>query len=183
MDQRDRGPALREGEDIRRVGDVSSGLFTGYFLLGEDGRAAEVAGGLRGGERELYEGILLWRRGDAAAAAARLRPLLAADPVRREFWNWWFAYVAFDARLDAEAIAAAERFEASATFALAPWRGWGLARLQVRQAEAHVRLGDRAAALATLDRLLARWKRADPGLPLLAEARALRERLAPAPGR
>ena len=33
-------------------------------------------------------------------------------------------------------------------------------------------------ALALVDLQLARWKRADPDLPLLAEARALRARLA-----
>ncbi|MBI5066792.1 MAG: protein kinase [Deltaproteobacteria bacterium] len=183
MDQRDRRPALAMAEGIRQTGETRQGLFTGYFLLGEDRRAAESAVGLRGYDRELYEGILLWRRGDAVAAAARLRPLLSADPNRRDFWSWWFSYVAFDAHLDAEAIAAADRFEASRYYALVPWRGWGLARLQVRKAEAQARLGDRAAALATVDRLLDRWKQADPDLPLLAEARALRRRLASAPGR
>jgi hypothetical protein len=45
------------------------------------------------------------------------------------------------------------------------------------KAQAHERLGEREKAIATVDRLLAAWKRADPDLPRLAEAKALRARL------
>ncbi len=39
-------------------------------------------------------------------------------------------------------------------------------------------MGDRDGARETVDALLAAWKRADPDLPYLAEARALRARIA-----
>jgi tetratricopeptide (TPR) repeat protein len=49
----------------------------------------------------------------------------------------------------------------------------------VLRARAHERLGRPADALKDLDRLLALWKNAEPGLPLHAEAKAMRARLAP----
>lgn len=45
------------------------------------------------------------------------------------------------------------------------------------------RLGDRARALELLDRLVRLWRRADPGAPMVGEARALHARLAAAGGR
>jgi serine/threonine-protein kinase len=47
----------------------------------------------------------------------------------------------------------------------------------VTRARAHEKLGRKAEALKDLDRLLALWKDAEPGLPLHAEARAMRARL------
>ena len=58
------------------------------------------------------------------------------------------------------------------------WRGEGLAKALYWSALAHDRLGERAKALEKLDRLLVAWRRADPDLALLGEARALRRRLA-----
>ena len=49
-------------------------------------------------------------------------------------------------------------------------------------ARAHARLGDRTKALLRLDQLLRILERADPDLPRLAEARALRRELAPGAG-
>jgi hypothetical protein len=46
-----------------------------------------------------------------------------------------------------------------------------------KKAEAQERMGDRAAAAATTERLLGWWKKADPDLPLLAETRALCRKL------
>jgi hypothetical protein len=46
-------------------------------------------------------------------------------------------------------------------------------------AQAYERTGDRTRALERVDALLRRWDRADADLPALAEARALRKRLAP----
>jgi hypothetical protein len=64
---------------------------------------------------------------------------------------------------------------------LAAWfqelRLWGLARLLYKKAEAQERMGDRAAAAATTERLLGWWTKADPDLPLLVETRALCRKL------
>jgi tetratricopeptide (TPR) repeat protein len=52
------------------------------------------------------------------------------------------------------------------------------ARSLYHEAAALDRLGEREEARRAVDRLLRLWDRADPDLPLLAEARALRQRLA-----
>jgi hypothetical protein len=44
-------------------------------------------------------------------------------------------------------------------------------------ARSHLALGERAPAVAALDRLEAAWAGAEPGAPLLAEAGALRRAL------
>ena len=51
-------------------------------------------------------------------------------------------------------------------------------RAQLVRARAYEQLGKCDEAIAELDRLLARWRRADPDLPLVVEARAMRARLA-----
>jgi hypothetical protein len=48
------------------------------------------------------------------------------------------------------------------------------------EAELLERLGERDAALDVADRLMRLWRRADPDLPHLAEAKALQRRLAAA---
>jgi tetratricopeptide (TPR) repeat protein len=177
MNERDHGPALREAEAIRADGLFGDGLFTGYAILGEDRLAAEIAAqGLTPADRELYAALASWRRGEHGPALERLRKLIDTDPNQRPFWCWWLAYIAFDARRDAEAIAAADEYENSRT-QVWPWRNWGLARLLYKKAEAQERMGDRAAAAATAERLLGWWKKADPDLPLLAETRALCRKL------
>ena len=75
----------------------------------------------------------------------------------------------------AEGIAAVEEFERGPGNI---WRGWRLAELLLGKARAHERLGEPEKAIATVDRLLAGWKHADPDLPRLAEAKALRAHLA-----
>jgi len=177
MNERDHGAALQEAEAIRADGLFADGLITGYLFMGEDRLAAEVAaGGLEPIALESYEAIAAWRRGDSGAAMARLEKLAARDPNSRKFWNWWLAYIAFDARRDAEAIAATTVYE-NARDQVSVWRSWGLARLLYKKAIAQERMGDRAGAKATVERLLGWWTKADPDLPMLAETRALCRKL------
>jgi len=177
MNERDRGAALHEAEAIRADGLFGDGLFTGYLYLGEDRLAAEVAEGDLGPiARQGYEALTAWRRGKSGEAIDRLGKLVARDPSQRTFWNWWLAYVAFDARRDAEAVAATTVYE-NAREQVSVWRGWGLARLLFNKAEAQERMGDRTGAQATIERLLGWWTKADPDLPLLAETRALCRKL------
>jgi hypothetical protein len=58
-----------------------------------------------------------------------------------------------------------------------PYRPALLPRGLLHAALAHERLGDREKARARVDDFLRRWRRADPDLPMLAEAKALRRRL------
>jgi hypothetical protein len=81
---------------------------------------------------------------------------------------------------DAEGAAALERARAMR------WSGsvgeqhpWLDPQALLLLAGAKERLGDRQAALDAVDALLRNWDRADPDLPGLADARAMRKRLAP----
>jgi tetratricopeptide (TPR) repeat protein len=124
--------------------------------------------------RRLHGAVVTWKHGDPVAALEQIRALEADARGKLEF-VWWHAFIAFDAGQYAESIAMTEEFERS--MHLNPWRAGGIAELLHRKALAHERLGDRDAARATAGRLLDRWTRADPDLPLLAETRALCRKL------
>jgi len=177
MNERNHAAALREGEIFRGWNFGAGWLFTGYLIMGEDRLAAEV---VQGSDeplvRDLYPALVAWRRGDHATAIDAIRSIMANRPDDRTFLSWWIAYVAFDAGRDAEAIAATTVYE-NAFEQISAWRGWGLARLLYKKAEAQERMGDRAGAAATTERLLGWWTKADPDLPLLAETRALCRKL------
>jgi len=148
-------------------------------LAGDVTHAAELARRLPSGSLAAaqYQALVAWRQGDPA----RAQGLLAAAE-RREPWP---AEGLFPSFLAAEVAAAEgdhhEVLAASARFRqLWPrgyWYGWGSSRLLYLTASAHAALGERAAARADLDRLLARLRRADRDLPLLRDARALSRRL------
>jgi tetratricopeptide (TPR) repeat protein len=177
VNERDQGPALREAAAIQKGGKAVDRLYSGLFLLGDDRGAEEVASkGLDSWDRDLKLGLEAWHRGDFDAAVARIQDVVRRDARRRGPASWWLAYVAFDARQDTVAIAATEDYERDQG-QCDPWRSWGLARLLYKKALARERMGDLAAAAATTERLLGWWTKADPDLPLLAEARAACRRL------
>jgi len=169
--------ALREAREVMRLGPAMvQWLAPGVLLLGDEELAAEAARHIKfEGLSSLYDGLLAWRHGNAQGALEILRPLRP----RRSDWfrvylDYWVARVAFDARHDAEGIASVEQFEHRPA---GLWRAWRRAELLLWKAQAHERLGEPEEAMATVDRLLAGWKHADPDLPRLAEAKALRARL------
>jgi tetratricopeptide (TPR) repeat protein len=169
------GKALALDEaDIRR--GLPGSQFTCWYLkVGQDREAARAAARVTDpDERRLYDALLAWRRKDVTTALEGLRTLDQV-PTRNPWVVWWHAYVAHDAGEDAEAIAATDRFEVVKGFN--PATGGEAAELLYRKALSQERLGDREAAKATIERLLGWWKRADPDLPLLAEAKALCRRL------
>jgi hypothetical protein len=84
------------------------------------------------------------------------------------------ANVAWESRRDLETVTAVE------TLRTAPgglWRSSAYPQSLYLAALAHERLGNRAKALETVDRLLGNWTRPDPDLPYVADARALKARL------
>ena len=178
-DERDPQPALREVARLRAKGGRGMHVFYVVLpLLGDDRGAAEAGAKTGSGswDRALHEAITVWRRGDSDASIGQLQAVAAREAWRRHLANWWLAYVAFDARRDDLAIRASEEYERDPGF-WDVWRAWGLPRLLFRKAEALERQGDRAAAAATIERLVTMWKDADPDLPMLAESRALCRKL------
>jgi tetratricopeptide (TPR) repeat protein len=126
---------------------------------------------------EMHAALAAWHTGDRASALAGLRGVCARSPAL----NWRVAPLYLLGELlvrdgrDAEGVEALRRFEGLYVWRQM-WRSWAWPRAQVLTGEALLRLGDREGAARALDRILAAWSAAEPGAPLLAEARALRAR-------
>jgi eukaryotic-like serine/threonine-protein kinase len=128
----------------------------------------------------MYEAVAAWRGGDYDRALALLRPLLAAPRGGGDLAmaaTWLEANVALDARRDVEAIAALRRLR-QLPGGMA--RSWMYPRSFFLEAAALDRLGQHARARESVNHLLDLLPRADPDLALIAEAKALRRRLAAA---
>jgi tetratricopeptide (TPR) repeat protein len=94
---------------------------------------------------------------------------------------WFHAEALFDARRFAEAVKAMKRYRddpVALEYTLI-W-GWAYPKSLYLVARCHEELGEPEKAREEVEKLLALWKNADSDLPLLAEARALRARLAKA---
>ncbi len=130
--------------------------------------------------RPLFEGVVAWKRGDLDGAAAKLSiaPAIPYEEPRFRALSVLGEVELARGRNDA-AIAALEQARAIpfsvSDGAAAVLRPVGLFQLAV----AYERSGDRARARERVDELLRLWQRADPDLPNLAEARAMKKRLAP----
>lgn len=128
---------------------------------------------------------------DPLAAARALVALLdgaPGDALRATDTRWPPASGArwgFSAALRAEAFIRGGHPDSAAalyaTLATQPWLGWELQtvsdRVELDLARQLDGLGRTAEARALIERLLERWRAADPGTPDLHEARRLRERL------
>ena len=173
---------LRGGPDILfKSGELA--------LYGDSQGAAEAAAPLTpGSPAELHyraiRAAVERRWGEAIPALRHLLDELKGVPVGtgdpRPAYRWEIQLLLGEALLESGNSAEALRVLQSATPA-------GLCGLQaaahfpnilVTRARTHERLGHPADALRDLDRLLALWKDAEPGLPLHAEAKAMRARLA-----
>jgi tetratricopeptide (TPR) repeat protein len=182
IDEREPGPALREAAMIRsRIdGKPLHAVYLGLPLLGDDrGAAKAIEPHKKGWDRAIHDGIATWRRGDPDGAVAQFQAVIERWRMPRGMATWWLAYAAFDARQDDVVLRAAESYERIpwGAFPLGGWRAWGLGRLLYKKAQAQERLGDHAGAVATVERMLAMWKKADPDLPMLAETKALCRKL------
>ena len=130
--------------------------------------------------RVLFDGVVAWKKGDLAAAADRLGVAASIPYVdaRYKALNVLGEVELARGHVDA-AIAALEKARsigfAPYVSSLSTLRPLGLYRLAV----AYERAGDRVRALERVDELLKIWQRADPDLPHLAEAKALKKRVAP----
>jgi tetratricopeptide (TPR) repeat protein len=145
-------------------------------LFGDFEGAEAAAADLRPGpHRQLYEAAVAWRRGDRDRATLILQEL-ARHPASEERAPalWMLANVAWESGRYLETVTAVDAFR---TAPGGLWRSSSYPQSLYIAALAHERLGNRAKALETVDRLLGNWTRPDPDLPYLADARALKARL------
>jgi tetratricopeptide (TPR) repeat protein len=118
--------------------------------------------------RRLYRVLRAWRTGDHATA---LRLLDGFSWGASDFYRGEILLDAGRPREAAEAFVAYRREPAS--FDGEWFATFGIPRSLYLEALAHQRLGERDEARRLLARLFHLWERADPGLPTLADARAL----------
>lgn len=133
---------------------------------------------LGGGRLRLAPAVLAWRSGDRDSALRLLREIDQGAPDARSFAErgqalYYRGTLCSELGLDAEAVEVLRKFERVNLVGVVQ-HSWALPRSLYARAASHLRLGERDEALATVDRLLAMWSRADPGAPLLQRARALR---------
>jgi len=126
------------------------------------------------------EALIAWHRGHREDAVGALGRVCARAPAL--LWRVAPLYLLGDLLVqlgrDAEGLEALRRFEELYLWRQM-WRSWAWPQSQVRKGEALLRLGDREEARRVLDAFLVAWRDAEPETPLLAEARALRERAGP----
>jgi thioredoxin-like negative regulator of GroEL len=143
-------------------------------LAGDLPHAAAAARLLVPGSRQLafYESAVAWRSGRLEAiSAGKYAPdqALATELLGE---------LEAGRRQDDAAIRALERFRTAGIYRLPSVEAaLRLPRALLLLAEAYDRSGDRGRARERLDELLSLWRRADPDLPMLAEAKALDARL------
>jgi serine/threonine protein kinase len=136
------------------------------------------------GTRRMLDALVTWRREGAARALPELRWAASGDGLEvREVFPpeapaWLVAECALEVAPDERALADLHRFQ-RVYRPLSLWGSWAWPRSLLLEARLLDRLGRRAEARAALSRFEALWVRADPGLPLLAEGKALRRRLGP----
>jgi hypothetical protein len=161
--------------------------------LGATEEADRITSSLEGKGYEVVEktnrAMRLMNHGQPAEAAEVIAEV-REEVNRRNYRGSWFAL----ARAHAEALLAAGRPREAAEVwpATLPCRCTDVLdhaghypSLALIRARAMEQLGRRADAVREVDGVLAFWKEADPDLPLLVEAKAMRKRLAapPAPAR
>lgn len=173
--------ALRaEGERLRELDRARAAGFAVHLAYAGDLEgAATLAAQLPPGSpaRLLVDAVDLWRSGDPLGAVPTLRALVAAGtpdefPLPPDALRFLLGEVLASAGEHRDALAALREFQGHYA-PMGGWRGWALPRSRLLAARALLRLGRDAQAALELEQLLALRARADPGDPLLAEARAL----------
>jgi predicted Zn-dependent protease len=176
---------LLEGNDagaarqIREAAGVDGAAVVAYLgdLRGADVLARELKAGSV--PADLHRAVDAWRRGSPATAVPILREVIArtddGGAIR------YLGEILCEGEQPAAGAALLEkwlgRFPSAVSLGMFVFRP----RVLIHLAKCQDRLGRRPEARATVQRFLSEWNRADSGLPLLAEAKAMQARLADAP--
>jgi len=160
-----------------------------FALVGDAGAAEAMADRARAApdwvdvepaQRQLYDGLVAWRTGRLDEAETALRAYADGPNVgRRYVGQSLLGELQISRGRDAEGAAMLENARAlrwSGSFDSRPWIDPAALFLL---AGAYERLGERQKAHERVDELLKLWQRADADLPRLAEAKAMKKRLAP----
>jgi tetratricopeptide (TPR) repeat protein len=131
-------------------------------------------------QHQLYEALAAWRTGRLDEAESLLRRFSDGRAVRGRYVGLSILGEIQIARgQDAAGAASLEKARAIRWSSHNDVRAWLDPSSLFLLASAYERLGEREKALERVDALLRNWERADRDLPRLAEARALKKRLAP----
>jgi tetratricopeptide (TPR) repeat protein len=177
--------------EIRRLADLveASGnwlitwLPLNLLFHGEAAAAAAVAArlppedefGMRRDALGQYQALLAWRQGDKSKALTELDRLARRGAAySRPFALWLLVIVAKEDGRHGDVVALVDRLARTRSNL---WRAVAYPEAVLWAAQAHELLGQRDLARARVEKLLGFWSRADPDLPLLAEARALCRRV------
>jgi pentatricopeptide repeat protein len=131
-------------------------------------------------QRAVAEAVIAWRSGRLAEAADLLRGLAEGKTVAgRYLGSVLLGEVLVSEGRDADAVGPLERARSMRWSGAVDSRPWLDPNAALLLAGAYERTGDRQKALERVEELLRLWERADADLPQLAQARALKKRLAP----
>jgi tetratricopeptide (TPR) repeat protein len=146
----------------------------------ERARAAPDWAEVEPSQLQLQEALSAWRAGRLDEAEAGLRAFAEGAGVGRQYTGQNVLGEFLIGRgKDAEAVAALEKARGMRWSGAAEGRPWFDPSSLFLLAGAYERLGEKQKARERVDELLKLWQRADPDLPRLAEARAMKKRLAP----
>jgi len=181
--------AFRDGGDLRNVsvGDVSSAA-TVLAHAGDVAAGARLAKMLRASRiweelpsavRRSADALAAWGGGSREAAEAGLLALADHSNLSMRYeGSLLLGDLAREREDCARTVTSLERARSLRWSSLQGLRIWTYPSLLQSLALCYERMGDLDKARERNDELLALWKRADPDLPLLAEAKALAKRLA-----
>jgi tetratricopeptide (TPR) repeat protein len=146
----------------------------------ERARAAPDWAEVEPSQLQLQAALSAWRAGRLDEAEAGLRAFAEGAGVNRHYTGQYVLGELLIARgKDAEAAAALEKARGMRWSGAAEGRSWIDPSTLFLLAGAYERLGEKQKARERIDELLKLWQRADADLPRLAEARAMKKRLAP----
>jgi tetratricopeptide (TPR) repeat protein len=147
------------------------------LMQGDDREAAALAArfGAGGPGMRQYRALLAWREGEREQALAELQEMARRGPsYSRPSAVYLLATIAREEHRHGDLLTLVEALGRAMP---SGWHAVAYPEAVLWAAEAHERLGDRDRARARIEQLLGWWRRADPDLPLLAEAKALCRRL------
>jgi ATP/maltotriose-dependent transcriptional regulator MalT len=168
-------PLMAAATSLAIAGDASEAA-----SLAERARASADWPEVEPAQRQMYEAMAALAGGRHVEAEKALRAFAESPSVNfRYLGQSILGELQISRGKDAEGAAWLEKARSMRWSGAVDSRPWLDPKALLLLASAYDRLGDRAKARERVDELLKLWQRADADLPHLAEARALKKKLAP----